>query len=189
MRLQICTSARADAPLAASAASAKVNRVMVRAVMCEFACEFITAELKSHRNGRATWPRSRWNKPTGSSRRSSSTARIDCRPISVVVVEPGCIVKAFQKEDGASMVGFEMASDKACASLALGRISRLVKVRHEERPFFMSFLKTERRQAVPRGRRHADPRQERRGDRRGRRHRRHRDRTRNWRRMASMRSG
>ena len=29
---------------------------------------------------------------------------LDCRPISVVVVEPGCIVKAFQKEDGASMI-------------------------------------------------------------------------------------
>jgi len=35
---------------------------------------------------------------------------LDCRPISVVVVEPGCIVKAFQKEDGASMMRFEMAA-------------------------------------------------------------------------------
>ena len=44
---------------------------------------------------------------------------LDCRPISVVVVEPGCIVKAFQKEDGASMLRFEMAFGKAYAALAL----------------------------------------------------------------------
>jgi uncharacterized protein GlcG (DUF336 family) len=43
---------------------------------------------------------------------------LDCRPISVVVVEPGCIVKAFQKEDGASMMRFEMAFGKAYAALA-----------------------------------------------------------------------
>jgi len=30
-------------------------------------------------------------------------AEIGCRPLSVVVVEPGRIVKAFQKEDGSSM--------------------------------------------------------------------------------------
>ena len=46
---------------------------------------------------------------------------LDCRPISVVVVEPGCIVKAFQKEDGASMMRFEMAFGKAYAALALSR--------------------------------------------------------------------
>ena len=56
-------------------------------------------------------------------------AELDCRPISAVVVEPGCIVKAFQKEDGASMVRFEMALGKAYAALALGRSSKLVRVR------------------------------------------------------------
>ena len=44
-------------------------------------------------------------------------AELDCRPISAVVVEPGCVVKAFQKEDGASMVRFEMAVGKAYAAL------------------------------------------------------------------------
>jgi len=67
-------------------------------------------------------------------------AEIECRPISVVVVEPGCIVKAFQKEDGASMMRFEMAYGKAYAALSLGRSSRLVKVRHEEKPIFMRYL-------------------------------------------------
>jgi uncharacterized protein GlcG (DUF336 family) len=65
---------------------------------------------------------------------------LDCRPISVVVVEPGCIVKAFQKEDGASMMRFEMAFGKAYAALALSRSSKLVRVRNEEKPVFMRYL-------------------------------------------------
>ena len=67
-------------------------------------------------------------------------AEIDCRPISVIVVEPGCKVKAFQKEDGSSMVRFEMAFGKAYAALALGRSSKLVRVRAQERPIFMRYL-------------------------------------------------
>jgi uncharacterized protein GlcG (DUF336 family) len=58
----------------------------------------------------------------------------------VIVVEPGCKVKAFQKEDGSSMIRFEMAFGKAYAALALGRSSKLVKVRAEERPLFMRYL-------------------------------------------------
>ena len=65
---------------------------------------------------------------------------LDCRPISVVVVEPGCIVKAFQKEDGASMMRFEMALGKAYAALALSRSSKLVRIRNEEKPVFMRYL-------------------------------------------------
>ena len=48
-------------------------------------------------------------------------AEINCRPLSVLVVEPGCKVKAFQKEDGSSMIRFEMAYGKAYAALAMGR--------------------------------------------------------------------
>jgi uncharacterized protein GlcG (DUF336 family) len=65
---------------------------------------------------------------------------LNCRPISVVVVEPGAIVKAFKKEDGSAMMRFEMAMGKAYASLALGRSSSLVRVRTEQRPLFMDFL-------------------------------------------------
>src|SRR5262245_55934023 len=64
----------------------------------------------------------------------------DCRPLSVIVVEPGCKVKAFQKEDGCSMVRFEMAFGKAYAALALGRSSTLVRQRAEEKPIFMDYL-------------------------------------------------
>jgi uncharacterized protein GlcG (DUF336 family) len=67
-------------------------------------------------------------------------AEIDCRPLSVIVVEPGCKVKAFQKEDGSSMIRFEMAYGKAYAALALGRSSKLVRLRAEERPIFMRYL-------------------------------------------------
>jgi uncharacterized protein GlcG (DUF336 family) len=69
-------------------------------------------------------------------------AELNCRPISAVVVEPGCVVKAFQKEDGASMIRFEMAYGKAYAALALGRDSSLVRIRSEEKPAFMRYLIT-----------------------------------------------
>jgi uncharacterized protein GlcG (DUF336 family) len=65
---------------------------------------------------------------------------LDCRPLSVVILEPGAKVKAFQKEDGSAMMRFEMAYGKAYAALALGRSSSLVRVRTEERPLFMQYL-------------------------------------------------
>ena len=66
-------------------------------------------------------------------------AELDCRPLAVIVVEPGCKVKAFKKEDGSSMIRFEMAYGKAYAALAMGRSSKLVKQRAE---MFMRYLIT-----------------------------------------------
>ncbi len=65
---------------------------------------------------------------------------LNCRPMSVVVVEPGAKVKAFQKEDDSAMMRFEMAFGKAYAALALGRSTSLVRLRTEERPLFMQYL-------------------------------------------------
>ena len=65
---------------------------------------------------------------------------LNCRPLGVVVVEPGCKVKAFKKEDGASMIRFEMAYGKAYAALSLGRSSRLIRERAQEKPIFMRYL-------------------------------------------------
>jgi len=65
---------------------------------------------------------------------------LGCRPLSVVVLEPGAKVKAFQKEDDSAMMRFEMAYGKAYAALALGRSSSLVRIRTEERPLFMQYL-------------------------------------------------
>jgi uncharacterized protein GlcG (DUF336 family) len=77
---------------------------------------------------------------------------LGCRPLSVVVVEPGAKVKAFKKEDGSSMMRFEMAFGKAYAALALGRSSSLVRVRAEQRPMFMDYLlDTSDRQIFPEG--------------------------------------
>ena len=67
-------------------------------------------------------------------------AVLDCRPLAVIVVEPGCKVKAFRKEDGSSMIRFEMAYGKAHAALAMGRSSKLVKERAQEKPIFMRYL-------------------------------------------------
>ena len=67
-------------------------------------------------------------------------AALNCRPLSVIVVEPGCKVKAFKKEDGASMIRFEMAYGKAYAALSLGRSSKLARERAQERPIFMRYL-------------------------------------------------
>jgi uncharacterized protein GlcG (DUF336 family) len=67
-------------------------------------------------------------------------AELDCRPLAVIVVEPGCKVKAFKKEDGSSMIRFEMAYGKAYAALAMGRSSKLVKERAEQKPIFMRYL-------------------------------------------------
>src|SRR5260370_5264050 len=67
-------------------------------------------------------------------------AELDCRPLAVIVVEPGCKVKAFKKEDDSSMIRFEMAYGKAYAALAMGRSSKLVKMRAEQKPIFMRYL-------------------------------------------------
>ena len=74
------------------------------------------------------------------------------RPMSVVILEPGAIVKSFKKEDGSAMLRFEMAFGKAYASLALGRSSDLVRQRAEHRPMFMDYLiGTSRGQIFPEG--------------------------------------
>jgi uncharacterized protein GlcG (DUF336 family) len=66
--------------------------------------------------------------------------RLKCRPLSVVVTDPGAWVKAFKKDDGSAMMRFEMALGKAYAALALRRSSSLVRIRNEEKPEFVRFL-------------------------------------------------
>ena len=48
-----------------------------------------------------------------------------CRPMSAIVLDAGGRVKAFQKQDGASMLRFEICYGKAYGALALGRPSRM----------------------------------------------------------------
>lgn len=62
---------------------------------------------------------------------------MNLRPLCVVVTDPGARVKAAQREDGASMLRFEMALGKCVASLALGRSSALVRERQKQGPAFV----------------------------------------------------
>jgi uncharacterized protein GlcG (DUF336 family) len=63
-----------------------------------------------------------------------------CRPMSAIVLDAGGRVKAFQKQDGASMLRFEVCYGKAYASLALGRPSKLVLQKANEKPLFMQSI-------------------------------------------------
>ena len=67
----------------------------------------------------------------------ASAERHKCRPMSAIILDAGGRVKAFQKQDGASMMRFEVCYGKAYASLALGRPSRLVLQKAKEKPLFM----------------------------------------------------
>ena len=56
------------------------------------------------------------------------------------MLDAGGRVKAFQKQDGASLLRFEIAYGKAFAALALGRSSRMVLQKANEKPVFMQSL-------------------------------------------------
>lgn len=62
-------------------------------------------------------------------------------PLAAIVLDPGGRVKAFLKQDGASMMRFEIAQGKAFAALALHRSSRLVLEKYREKPPFMDTLR------------------------------------------------
>src|ERR1700761_3824306 len=62
------------------------------------------------------------------------------RPLTAVVLDAGGHVKAALKQDGSSMLRFEVAYGKAYAALSLGRSSRLVLQKAREKPIFMDNL-------------------------------------------------
>ncbi len=62
------------------------------------------------------------------------------KPLSVVVLDAGGHVIAFQKQDGSSMLRFEIASGKAFGALAVGMGSRKIEAMAKERPHFMEGL-------------------------------------------------
>jgi uncharacterized protein GlcG (DUF336 family) len=63
-----------------------------------------------------------------------------CHPLSAIVLDAGARVKAFQKQDGCSLLRFEIAYGKAYAALAMGRSSRMVLQKQREKPVFMANL-------------------------------------------------
>lgn len=67
-----------------------------------------------------------------------SGARRGLKPLSVVVLDSGGQVRAFEREDGASNARFEIAFGKANGALALGMGSRSLMGRAEQQPYFIA---------------------------------------------------
>ncbi|MHB1598186.1 MAG: GlcG/HbpS family heme-binding protein [Acidimicrobiales bacterium] len=59
-------------------------------------------------------------------------------PLSVVVLDAGGHVKAFEREDEAAILRFEIAHGKAYGALGLGLGSRALMARAEQQPSFVA---------------------------------------------------
>lgn len=62
------------------------------------------------------------------------------KPLSVAILDAGGHLLAFQKQDGASMLRFEIAFGKAYGALAVGFGSRWLEKASMERPHFIAGL-------------------------------------------------
>ena len=67
-------------------------------------------------------------------------AELEAYALAAIVLDAGR-VKAFLKQDGASLMRFEIARGKAFAALALHRSSRQVLQKFREKPAFMDTLR------------------------------------------------
>ena len=63
--------------------------------------------------------------------------RRNAYPLTAVLLDAGGRMKAALKQDGASLLRFEVSYGKAYGSLALGRQSRLVLQKAKDKPLFM----------------------------------------------------
>jgi uncharacterized protein GlcG (DUF336 family) len=61
--------------------------------------------------------------------------------LGAIVLDSGGRVKAFLKQDGASLMRFEIARGKAFAALALHRSSRMVLQKSRDKPIFMETMR------------------------------------------------
>jgi len=61
-------------------------------------------------------------------------------PLAVAVLDGGARIKAFEKQDGASVLRFEIAHGKANGALAMGMGSRALFNRAQEQPYFVGAL-------------------------------------------------
>lgn len=60
--------------------------------------------------------------------------------LAVIVLDACGRVKAFQKEDGAALLRFEISHGKAFAALGMGRSSKLVLQKFRDKPKFIDNL-------------------------------------------------
>lgn len=65
---------------------------------------------------------------------------LNLKPLSVVVVDAGGHVQAFQRQDGASSMRLGIALGKAAGALALGVSSRKIAEMAAERPAFITSI-------------------------------------------------
>jgi uncharacterized protein GlcG (DUF336 family) len=65
---------------------------------------------------------------------------LDLNPLAVAVLDAGARLKAFEKQDGASTMRFEIAHGKAHGALAMGLGSRALFKRAQEQPYFVGAL-------------------------------------------------
>jgi len=69
--------------------------------------------------------------------------RMGIPPVTVVVVDSGGNLKCMQREDGASMFRFDVATGKAWASVGMGASSRVLAARAKDNPnFFVALAAT-----------------------------------------------
>ena len=72
------------------------------------------------------------------------------KPVSVVVLDDGGHLKAMQREDGASMFRFDVATGKAWAAVAMGASSRALAARAKDNPnFFITLAATAHGKFLP----------------------------------------
>src|SRR5947207_15753494 len=70
----------------------------------------------------------------------ASARRRKAYALAAIVLDAGGRVKAFHKQDGSSLLRFEIAYGKAFAALSLNRSSRQVLQKAKEKPIFMESL-------------------------------------------------
>ena len=68
----------------------------------------------------------------------ASGAKRGLKPLSVIVLDAGGQVRAFEREDGSSIGRFQIAFGKAHGALALGIGSRALMARAEQQPYFVN---------------------------------------------------
>src|SRR6202163_4016122 len=70
----------------------------------------------------------------------ASAKKRKAHALSAILLDAGGRVKAFHKQDGSSLLRFEIAYGKAFAALSLNRSSRQVLQKAKEKPAFMQSL-------------------------------------------------
>ena len=68
------------------------------------------------------------------------SAELKLKPLSVAVLDQGGHLVAFQRQDGSSLMRFQIANGKASGALALGVSSRKIAEMAAERPSFVASL-------------------------------------------------